>query len=128
MVLTDNVRPLPVEVSDRRFCFFLTPLELIKQPFVHELGGIYNTIQAINEEIADFCQYLRDVVPDIAQDSYHILPDLPDKVRVVKRYYPYPYRLVFFLECQKYAELVDCLLYTSPSPRDRTRSRMPSSA
>ena len=25
-------------------------------------------------------------------------------------------------------ELVSCLLYTSPSPRDRTRSRMPSSA
>ena len=24
--------------------------------------------------------------------------------------------------------LCDCLLYTSPSPRDRTRSRMPSSA
>ena len=26
------------------------------------------------------------------------------------------------------AEFKDCLLYTSPSPRDRTRSRMPSSA
>ena len=26
------------------------------------------------------------------------------------------------------AELLPCLLYTSPSPRDRTRSRMPSSA
>ena len=25
-------------------------------------------------------------------------------------------------------KIVDCLLYTSPSPRDRTRSRMPSSA
>ena len=25
-------------------------------------------------------------------------------------------------------ELLSCLLYTSPSPRDRTRSRMPSSA
>ena len=25
-------------------------------------------------------------------------------------------------------EIRDCLLYTSPSPRDRTRSRMPSSA
>ena len=24
--------------------------------------------------------------------------------------------------------LISCLLYTSPSPRDRTRSRMPSSA
>ena len=26
------------------------------------------------------------------------------------------------------ARLITCLLYTSPSPRDRTRSRMPSSA
>ena len=26
------------------------------------------------------------------------------------------------------ANTTDCLLYTSPSPRDRTRSRMPSSA
>ena len=26
------------------------------------------------------------------------------------------------------AMIEDCLLYTSPSPRDRTRSRMPSSA
>ena len=26
------------------------------------------------------------------------------------------------------AEIDSCLLYTSPSPRDRTRSRMPSSA
>ena len=25
-------------------------------------------------------------------------------------------------------KMIDCLLYTSPSPRDRTRSRMPSSA
>ena len=29
---------------------------------------------------------------------------------------------------QAFAEMKDCLLYTSPSPRDRTRSRMPSSA
>ena len=29
---------------------------------------------------------------------------------------------------KKVSELSDCLLYTSPSPRDRTRSRMPSSA
>ena len=29
---------------------------------------------------------------------------------------------------ETFALLGDCLLYTSPSPRDRTRSRMPSSA
>jgi len=35
----------------------------------------------------------------------------------------------YFCECQKTGRLIgDCLLYTSPSPRDRTRSRMPSSA
>ena len=28
----------------------------------------------------------------------------------------------------KFQESLTCLLYTSPSPRDRTRSRMPSSA
>ena len=37
------------------------------------------------------------------------------------------------LQREQFEELVDmmieaCLLYTSPSPRDRTRSRMPSSA
>ena len=31
------------------------------------------------------------------------------------------------VENRKYAPIT-CLLYTSPSPRDRTRSRMPSSA
>ena len=30
--------------------------------------------------------------------------------------------------CMAAAQMVGCLLYTSPSPRDRTRSRMPSSA
>ena len=31
-------------------------------------------------------------------------------------------------QCQFIESLGVCLLYTSPSPRDRTRSRMPSSA
>ena len=32
------------------------------------------------------------------------------------------------LRPQNFSEYIGCLLYTSPSPRDRTRSRMPSSA
>ena len=38
---------------------------------------------------------------------------------------------VYCLPCRKTVEadvVESCLLYTSPSPRDRTRSRMPSSA
>ena len=30
--------------------------------------------------------------------------------------------------CRMLVRFITCLLYTSPSPRDRTRSRMPSSA
>ena len=33
-----------------------------------------------------------------------------------------------FLNIMKHGNSWFCLLYTSPSPRDRTRSRMPSSA
>ena len=33
-----------------------------------------------------------------------------------------------FAQLEVPVELQSCLLYTSPSPRDRTRSRMPSSA
>ena len=36
-----------------------------------------------------------------------------------------PFRIPVFM-CSNNNEI--CLLYTSPSPRDRTRSRMPSSA
>ena len=32
------------------------------------------------------------------------------------------------LDNEKFVLRIPCLLYTSPSPRDRTRSRMPSSA
>ena len=35
---------------------------------------------------------------------------------------------VAFAKERGLACIQDCLLYTSPSPRDRTRSRMPSSA
>ena len=38
----------------------------------------------------------------------------------------YPH--ILFESCSGGGGRYDCLLYTSPSPRDRTRSRMPSSA
>ena len=39
-----------------------------------------------------------------------------------------PSKLMVRLACEMVNHLIICLLYTSPSPRDRTRSRMPSSA
>ena len=45
-----------------------------------------------------------------------IYPSLKDKVVIITG------------GAQGIGESIVCLLYTSPSPRDRTRSRMPSSA
>ena len=48
---------------------------------------------------------------------------LYDACRVMAKYVKWQGELRWNLDT-----LNDCLLYTSPSPRDRTRSRMPSSA
>jgi hypothetical protein len=43
-----------------------------------------------------------------------------DKITVVYR--------IFMIDAFKNSDINSCLLYTSPSPRDRQKSRMPSSA
>ena len=77
-----------------------------------------------------------------------IIKNLKEEVRIIKERDPaihssmevllYPsfkvmlhYRLAHKLYLSGHyfwARYISCLLYTSPSPRDRTRSRMPSSA
>ena len=56
-------------------------------------------------------------------------PDTPpsslNRPKLIRRTLP----IAVDVDVQTYRTVVsDCLLYTSPSPRDRTRSRMPSSA
>ena len=68
---------------------------------------------------------------DGTEIELHNPSDMPDVVRVTEIREPWIEATIFTPDeylgsvlklCQ------DCLLYTSPSPRDRTRSRMPSSA
>ena len=54
---------------------------------------------------------------------YLMVGDVGDNTRRREKYQFY-----VFPEPDLTSKLKDCLLYTSPSPRDRTRSRMPSSA
>ena len=55
---------------------------------------------------------------DIANNVWHIAPVPPNSI---DHPCPFPEELVRRL-------ILPCLLYTSPSPRDRQKSRMPSSA
>ena len=54
--------------------------------------------------------------------SKHTPPAEARALKMIRQ--AYAKKAYVFFETNKY----DCLLYTSPSPRDRTRSRMPSSA
>ena len=66
-------------------------------------GGLFNYIVLKEEKEVIF--YLHNPYPDCLK-----IPDIIEK-----------------MFSSDYKSIV-CLLYTSPSPRDRTRSRMPSSA
>ena len=50
------------------------------------------------------------------------------KLNQVKAKVPIAYEVELHRLVEQQAYFRACLLYTSPSPRDRTRSRMPSSA
>ena len=66
-----------------------------------------------------------------AKEIYeHILKTNPNDYSVLQNYGPLLCQLKEFKLAKNVFEksLKICLLYTSPSPRDRTRSRMPSSA
>ena len=52
----------------------------------------------------------------------------PDIVDTTKGGFEMKWDKLFLLPDSTYYYIITCLLYTSPSPRDRTRSRMPSSA
>ena len=69
-------------------------------------------VKLIAHNLKLLAESLEDAIKE-DPDSY-LKSDVDPKTGLWKSPKPYTYK--------------DCLLYTSPSPRDRTRSRMPSSA
>ena len=69
---------------------------------------------------SSFSQSMRlaNSIEKIKSSKILIVDDEPLLIRVVRR----------FLQTAGYSEFITCLLYTSPSPRDLSTSRMPSSA
>ena len=62
----------------------------------------------------------------------HFVPNLtigPPVIKALRKHCSLKFDVHLMISpVHKYIEAYACLLYTSPSPRDRTRSRMPSSA
>ena len=63
---------------------------------------------------------------EVNQDPVLILSQTPENQKIFG--IPFKLHLYNLSESNPEERFDTCLLYTSPSPRDRTRSRMPSSA
>ena len=82
---------------------------VVTRTFPPEVGGMQNLMWGLAKSLAKI-----DLIKVFADYSENH-EDFDNKVS-------------FSVERVKGIKLLSCLLYTSPSPRDRTRSRMPSSA
>ena len=83
--------------------------------------GVFNID---NKQIKNLCDWyaLNNDVLTIGHD------EMADLVILDQKFYSTSQEVRFSFKDKIYQKSINCLLYTSPSPRDRTRSRMPSSA
>ena len=80
--------------------------------YLPKINGPEDIRDLTREELSELCAELRShIISTITEVGGHLAPTLGVIELTVALHYVY-----------------NCLLYTSPSPRDRTRSRMPSSA
>ena len=88
--------------------------------------GIFDGVHAGHQQIISTAKHLGEVTV-ITFDPHPTSVLAPD--RTPSQLLPLADRIKFLKQAgAKNVEVISCLLYTSPSPRDRTRSRMPSSA
>ena len=80
------------------------------------------------EQIPDVVEYIKDIM---YREPGSVVSVGCDSIQVRRRTIYAVTVMIYDTEVKKGAHVVffrDCLLYTSPSPRDRQKSRMPSSA
>ena len=79
-----------------------------------------------------------------SMEGFHAYPDAPDEVAFLRNRHRHLFHFRVYIEVfhddreieffmfkrdvEKMIKFISCLLYTSPSPRDKRQSRMPSSA
>ena len=112
------VKGIPKNIISRKKIKTLNP-ELVK--FYFNLG----LIGYVKEKSGSDVPLIQEFLPSSTY-NYHNLSDLPES----DYYFLHPSvdQALIDKNGVGFDYFYNCLLYTSPSPRDRTRSRMPSSA
>ena len=100
-------------------------VDALEEALSSVVPGIFNTDQGSQFTSEAFTSVLSNRGVQISMDS---VGGYMDNVFVERLWRSVKYEEVYLKTYESVAEARACLLYTSPSPRDRTRSRMPSSA
>ena len=96
---------------------------------VQEMPEQGEIVLATVTKVMDHGAYVSLDEYDGIQGFLHISEIAPGWIRSVNRFVKDGEKKVLLVKKVSLGRRdIDCLLYTSPSPRDRTRSRMPSSA
>ena len=87
----------------------------------------------ISPEGHRFCKKKKGLIPEILRKILIHRKNLKKQLKEMDKeseeyVYTYARQYAFKILANSFYGMLGCLLYTSPSPRDRTRSRMPSSA
>ena len=105
---------------------YIPVLVLVVSPFLREEENKGVNASNIPGKIVDnIMQFLKFI------DLYILLSNLEDDINneIRDKFKSYPKKFNLVVEFSSTQKLyIHCLLYTSPSPRDRQKSRMPSSA
>ena len=123
------LKEISMKLEKGEFCIMLGPSGSGKSTLLNIIGGIdcadTGEILIRGERMSDMKErtltdYRRKHLGYIFQ-QYNLIPNLTVRENI---------EVGAYLSKQPLDidEIIDCLLYTSPSPRDRQKSRMPSSA
>ena len=99
--------------------------KILKLNQIKEKSGHADTI-GLSEEVIKTClgsfDDLNDAIDEAHDAHQNLIEEFGEEIIKMDES-----KLIKSLQ-KDYVNFYSCLLYTSPSPRDRTRSRMPSSA
>ena len=110
---------------------FIESLSEHLKDFKVDFAMRYNgpSISEVLNKYSDYSQvYVLPIYPQYAESSTETV--LVEVKRSMKKMTQKPqiFKKDYFYQSEEYLDSMSCLLYTSPSPRDATLSRMPSSA
>lgn len=110
LMLTANSNPLILEDGDRRVALIETPNVLKNEQWVITAGGVTKILDAMREEVNDFCYYLATEIAQLSRDEYMNPPDTTAKREIIASKMPAAQRLTYYCQHRMFNNLEELAL------------------